>query len=479
MNHVDGMRSLRSPLSLVPFVIVSLLLHAIMMRFYVSFPDTSIRDKAEQQSDRRQVTVETLHADHIPDFLKESSGSSSDEPSSQANNRVAVQPAQPQLSDDGGVSSLSEEQQASEEQAAVIRMPSALSSSRDGSVTGKSQTALAAQDPVAVDRSRDLRYDYTREAFRDIAADAPLSSTSIPQESPDDPKTAAIKEYHSQQQQRKIDLPENLSENIDADIADSLSVSENTTTLSSAEISSDFPGLSSSRQSDMSTMADDTIISVAPLLSVADEVSDDSRPEDIIVAVTPPKGEPRKKKRRKRKSEPLIQYPLTVDPPVSNAPVSSSTTLNHSSGAVLGYIKRPARAPAIPPVASVRLPQNKPTSELQASSSYQRPPAASSFKRGAAAMSVRSYTQLLSAWVAKFQKRPSSVPAFVRGKGTVLIDITRGGRVLHAKVTRSSGSAALDKAALRMVHAASPVTPVPSDFRPFEQTLSFAIPFTF
>lgn len=85
------------------------------------------------------------------------------------------------------------------------------------------------------------------------------------------------------------------------------------------------------------------------------------------------------------------------------------------------------------------------------------------------------YLERLRRWVNRYKQYPPSA-LDRKQEGQVLLGFTleRDGTVLDAWIEKSSGSKVLDEAALRMMHEASPVPPVPPSYR--GSKLSLAMP---
>lgn len=75
------------------------------------------------------------------------------------------------------------------------------------------------------------------------------------------------------------------------------------------------------------------------------------------------------------------------------------------------------------------------------------------------------YEQLLFAWMERHKQYPLLAQRRgLEGRGSVRVRIGRDGRVLDRALTRSTGEAMLDDAALDMVRRANPFPPVPSGY---------------
>jgi|GEM_PF-6849576 len=93
---------------------------------------------------------------------------------------------------------------------------------------------------------------------------------------------------------------------------------------------------------------------------------------------------------------------------------------------------------------------------------------------------LASYEQMLPLWLDKFKQSPTNSKGWkIEGEGEVFIKIDRKGKVLLAKVIKSTGSLALDKALMKMIEDADPVLPVPDDYHADKKTFSYKIAFEF
>jgi periplasmic protein TonB len=89
----------------------------------------------------------------------------------------------------------------------------------------------------------------------------------------------------------------------------------------------------------------------------------------------------------------------------------------------------------------------------------------------------RNYISQLMSWLNRFQEYPTAARKN-KQEGIVKLQfsINRQGEVLSARIYESSGYPELDKAALAMMAAASPVPAVPDDFYPGRNQLPLVIP---
>lgn len=91
-----------------------------------------------------------------------------------------------------------------------------------------------------------------------------------------------------------------------------------------------------------------------------------------------------------------------------------------------------------------------------------------------------SYEAMLPLWLEKFKQSPSdSKGRYILGSGEIFIKIDRKGRVLLAKVLKSTGSPVLDRVLMEMIADADPVLPVPLDYYAQRKTFSYKIPVKF
>ncbi len=141
-------------------------------------------------------------------------------------------------------------------------------------------------------------------------------------------------------------------------------------------------------------------------------------------------------------------------------------------------VPQPARRQAEKPQARpARDPKPKSKNRRRAKKAPSRRRQAATTGRGSGAKSGRvsasrgnltSYIGMLRARLARH--RPHAVAA--RGTAKVAFAISASGRLIYARLARSSGSAALDAAAVRAVRAAAPFPPPPS-----RRTFRTVIPF--
>lgn len=87
------------------------------------------------------------------------------------------------------------------------------------------------------------------------------------------------------------------------------------------------------------------------------------------------------------------------------------------------------------------------------------------------------YEQQISAWIAQHQLYPAEAGG-VSGRVTMRVRVDRQGYVRYYAIERSSGNAALDRAAIEMIRRANPVPPAPADY-PAENLIEFLIPILF
>jgi len=112
-------------------------------------------------------------------------------------------------------------------------------------------------------------------------------------------------------------------------------------------------------------------------------------------------------------------------------------------------------------------PKPKPKSVAQAASAP-KPTEAARAKVNAAPSSGTASAASIATWrgtVVAHLNRLKRAPGGSRGITIVAFTIDRNGRVLSARIARSSGNAPLDREALAMVRRASPVPPPPANIR--------------
>ncbi len=90
------------------------------------------------------------------------------------------------------------------------------------------------------------------------------------------------------------------------------------------------------------------------------------------------------------------------------------------------------------------------------------------------------YEQQISLWIQKFKQYPDDAKkAGMQGETTVRIRIDRRGNVKYYALERSTGHAALDRAAVDMIRRANPVPAAPADYPAGGDVLEFLIPVNF
>lgn len=86
-----------------------------------------------------------------------------------------------------------------------------------------------------------------------------------------------------------------------------------------------------------------------------------------------------------------------------------------------------------------------------------------------------NYLDEVERWVARFRQYPDkAIKDRQEGVVTIGFKFARDGKVLDAWIEKSSGYALLDKAALQMIHDASPLPPVPARYK--GNTLTLVMP---
>jgi periplasmic protein TonB len=106
--------------------------------------------------------------------------------------------------------------------------------------------------------------------------------------------------------------------------------------------------------------------------------------------------------------------------------------------------------------------------KAQKVTSAPKPVVAPKAKANVAPSSGEAFSMSMATWrgsVIAHLNRNKRSPGGSRGVATVAFSIDRGGRVISARLVRSSGSAALDAEAVALVRRASPVPPPPSNVK--------------
>jgi protein TonB len=113
-----------------------------------------------------------------------------------------------------------------------------------------------------------------------------------------------------------------------------------------------------------------------------------------------------------------------------------------------------------------------PRSRQQASAS------AAALSAGASRAASASYNQLIAAQLQRYKQYPSaSRAANEQGRAFIAFTLDRSGRLLSARLTKSSGFAALDAETLAVVRRAQPFPPFPAEKT--GSTDSFNVPISF
>ncbi len=135
------------------------------------------------------------------------------------------------------------------------------------------------------------------------------------------------------------------------------------------------------------------------------------------------------------------------------------------------------KKPEEPPEKKVEKTQPKQKSKPQTASAP-KPIDAARYKTNAAPSSGVASSMSMATWrgsVIAHLNRAKRSPGGNRGTATVAFSIDRSGRVLSARLARSSGNANLDKEAIALVRRASPVPPPPANVPGNSVLLSAAV----
>lgn len=156
--------------------------------------------------------------------------------------------------------------------------------------------------------------------------------------------------------------------------------------------------------------------------------------------------------------------PPTKDVTEATTPPRASTSLTTSLRPKLRPDRpQPARSPAPPPADTGQAAQNAvqgvASGQASATAKTQGRPTAKPSASGTAA--ATNYPGVVMRYIAR-QRRPD---LGVRGTAVIDFTIAPDGRLAQAQVARSSGSSALDRAALQIVQRAAPFPPPPDGAR--------------
>jgi protein TonB len=86
------------------------------------------------------------------------------------------------------------------------------------------------------------------------------------------------------------------------------------------------------------------------------------------------------------------------------------------------------------------------------------------------------YLRALQRWLERYKRYPpEAIDKNIEGKVVIGFTLARNGTVLDAWIERSSGAPIIDQAALAMLHRASPVPPLPQDYKGDELKLAMPV----
>ena len=175
-----------------------------------------------------------------------------------------------------------------------------------------------------------------------------------------------------------------------------------------------------------------------------------------------------------RQEKPEVQAPSEQTP----QPAMQKPELVPEAAKVTPRPPNPAVKPK--PVQQAKTPSERPPAPRTsaAPSAAKRAPQQSSTAGAASAAARASYGQLLAAHLQRFKQYPlAAKSAGIQGVATLSFTVTRNGGVSAARLSRSSGNAALDAETMAMIRRAQPLPSFPAEMT--EASRSFTVPVQF
>lgn len=226
------------------------------------------------------------------------------------------------------------------------------------------------------------------------------------------------------------------------------------------------------------------MIDMAPATAAPQAQPDDAAPgPDMLQAdeqsAPPPEPMPQQQVEEKIEPTPQLVKPEVEAPPEQKVeptpPPPEPAAVAPKPPEPTPELPKPARAevkkkPSVtPPAPRTTAP---PRSQQRASAAAAAPSA------GASRAASANYNQLIAAQLQRYKQYPSSSKAAnEQGRAFISFTLDRSGRLLSARLTKSSGFAALDAETLAVVRRAQPFPPFPPDKA--GSTDSFTVPISF
>ncbi len=205
-------------------------------------------------------------------------------------------------------------------------------------------------------------------------------------------------------------------------------------------------------------------VDLAPMSAAPQPQDLDLAPGPTMQAAESPAPEPEQQQKVEETiaPTPLQQNPEVVAPPEQKKEMEA--VREKPKPVVKQKPKKPSPAPAPRTTATPRAEHEAPMQQARSGA--------------AAAAALPSYRQRLAAHLQRYKQYPSEARA-AGARGTVMAVFTvhRSGSVSGVRVTRSSGNAALDNAALSAIRNAQPLPAIPAEIP--QAALTFPVPFSF
>ncbi len=200
-------------------------------------------------------------------------------------------------------------------------------------------------------------------------------------------------------------------------------------------------------------------IDLAPLTAAPETQTANVAPGPTMKAADAPVPEP---ERQKTIEETIAPTPPQQNPAVIAPPETKAKPEPDRETPKLAVKQPPKKSP------------DKPAQQTSAAPRAERQAPAQEARSGAsAAAALATYRQRLNAHLQRFK----GGGAGASGSVMAVFTVSRGGGVSGARVSRSSGNAALDNEAVATIRRAAPLPPIPPEIP--QSSLTFPVPFSF